>query len=157
MPPFLRDGFLSYFSIVVKKFLLNHKRPFLGYSEQIYHCALIKSTVKVKVAQSCLMLCDPMDYTVHGIFQGRILEWIAFPFSRESSQPRDKTQDSRIAGWLFTSWATGKPKNTGVGGLSLLQGIFPTRELNGGLWHCRQILYQLSYQESLLLKTPWNR
>jgi len=39
-----------------------------------------------------------MDYTVHGIFQGRILEWIAFPFSRESSQPRDKTQDSRIAG-----------------------------------------------------------
>ena len=40
----------------------------------------------------------------------------------------------------------GKPKNTGVGSLSLLQGIFPTQESNQGLLHCRQILYQLSYQ-----------
>ena len=47
------------------------------------------SLVKVKVAQSCLTLCDPMDYTVHGILQARILEWVAFPFSRGSSQPRD--------------------------------------------------------------------
>ena len=45
--------------------------------------------VKVKVAQSCLTLCDPMDYTVHGILQARILEWVAFPFSRGSSQSRD--------------------------------------------------------------------
>ena len=42
----------------------------------------------MKVTQSCLTLCDPMDYTVHGILQARILEWVAFPFSRESSQPR---------------------------------------------------------------------
>ena len=47
-----------------------------------------------------------MDYTVHGILQARILEWVAFPFSRESSQPRDPTQVSRIAGGFFTSWAT---------------------------------------------------
>ena len=39
-----------------------------------------------------------------------------------------------------------KPKNTGVGSLSLLQGIFPTQEMNLGLLHCRKILYQLSYQ-----------
>ena len=45
------------------------------------------------------------DYTVHGIFQARILEWVAFPFSRGSSQPRDQTQVSRIAGRFFTSWA----------------------------------------------------
>ena len=45
--------------------------------------------VKVKVAQSCLTLCDPMDSTVHGILQARTLEWVAFPFSRGSSQPRD--------------------------------------------------------------------
>ena len=45
----------------------------------------------------------------------------------------------------------GKPKNSGVGSLSLLQGIFPTQELNLGLLHCRWILYQLSYQESPLL------
>ena len=41
--------------------------------------------VQVKVAQSCPTLCDPMDYTVHGILQARILEWVAFAFSRRSS------------------------------------------------------------------------
>ena len=45
----------------------------------------------VKVTQLCPTLCDPMDYTVHGILQARILEWVAFPFSRWSSQPRDQT------------------------------------------------------------------
>ena len=44
---------------------------------------------EVKVNQSRPTLCDPMDYTVRGILQARILEWIAFPFSRGSSQPRD--------------------------------------------------------------------
>ena len=50
-----------------------------------------------------------MDYTVHGILQSRILEWVALPFSREFSQPRDWTQVTRIAGGLFTSWA--KPRH----------------------------------------------
>ena len=45
--------------------------------------------VKVKVTQLCLTLWDPMDYTVHRILQARILEWVAFPFSRGSSQPRN--------------------------------------------------------------------
>ena len=62
--------------------------------------------VKVKVAQSCLTLCDPMDYTVHGTLQARILEWVAFPFSRGSTQPRGWTQVSDIAGRFFTCWAT---------------------------------------------------
>ena len=60
---------------------------------------------QVKVAQSCPTLCGPLDYTVHGIPQARILEWVAFPFSRGSSQPRDQTQVSCIAGRFFTSWA----------------------------------------------------
>ena len=64
------------------------------------------ATVKVKVTQSCLTLCDPMDYTVHGILQARILEWVAMPSSRGSSQPRDRTRVSHIAGGFFTSWAT---------------------------------------------------
>ena len=63
----------------------------------------------VNIAQSCQTLCDPMDYAVHGIFQARILEWVALP---------------------------------------LLQGIFPTQELNSGLQHCRQILCQLSHKGS---------
>ena len=53
---------------------------------------------KVKVTQSCLTLCDPTDYTVRGILQARILEWIAAPFSRRSSQSRARTQVSHIAG-----------------------------------------------------------
>ena len=85
-----------------------------------------------------------MDYTVHGILQARILEWVAFPFSRGSSQPRDGTQVSHIADGLFTSWPQGKPKNTEVDSLALLQ-ILPTQESNRGLLHCIWILYQLSY------------
>ena len=50
-----------------------------------------------------LFATDPIDYTVHGILQARILEWVAFPFSRGSSQPRDCTQVSHIAGGFFTS------------------------------------------------------
>ena len=57
----------------------------------------------VKVAQLCLILCDPMDYTIHGILQARILEWVVFPFSRGSSQPRDQAQVSSITGGFFTS------------------------------------------------------
>ena len=65
----------------------------------------IESEVKVKVTQSCLTLCDPMDYSVHEILQARILEWVAFLFSSGSSQPRDQTQVYRIAGKFFTKWA----------------------------------------------------
>ena len=61
---------------------------------------------EVKVTQLCPTFCDPTDYTVHGIFQARILEWVAFSFSRGSSQPRDQTHISRIADGFFTSWAT---------------------------------------------------
>ena len=67
---------------------------------------IIFGKVKAKVAQSCLTLCDPMDCSIHGILQTRILEWAAVPFSRGSSQPRYQTQVSCIAGGFFTSWAT---------------------------------------------------
>ena len=52
----------------------------------------IWTSVKVKVARLCLILCDPMDYTIHEILQARIVDWVAFPFSRGSSLPRDGTQ-----------------------------------------------------------------
>ena len=63
---------------------------------------------KCKVAQLCPTLCDPMDYTVHGILQSSILAWVVVPFSRGSSQPRDWTQVSSFAGRFFTSWAIGE-------------------------------------------------
>ena len=63
------------------------------------------------VTQSCLTLCDsgdcsPPGFSVHGIFQARILEWVSIPLSRGSSQPRDWTNISFIAGRLFTVWTT---------------------------------------------------
>ena len=52
-------------------------------------------------SHSCPILCDPMNYTVHGILQAKILEWVVFPFSRRSSQLKDQTQVSCITGRLF--------------------------------------------------------
>ena len=68
---------------------------------QLSHKGSPNKFLKLKVTQSCPTLCDPMDYTVHGIPQARILEWVAFPFSRGSSQSRDRTQVSCIAGGFF--------------------------------------------------------
>ena len=92
--------------------------------------------MKVKVAQSCLILCDPTDYTVHGILQARIFSLLqviepSFPPLQVNSLPAEPQ---------------GKPKNTGVGSLSLLQEMLPTQESNLGLLHCRQMIYQLSYE-----------
>ena len=82
------------------------------------------------VAQLYPILCDPMDCSppvssVQGILQARILEWIAIPFSRGSSQPMDQTLVSCIAGKLFTIWATGK---TSRRHLALLNSIFPSEK-----------------------------
>ena len=67
------------------------------------HQGSLKRTVKVKVTLLCPALCNHTDYIAHGILQARVLEWVAFPFSWGSSQPRDRTQVSHIAGRLFTS------------------------------------------------------
>ena len=90
----------------------------------------------------------PMDYTVHGILQARILEWVAFPFSKGSSQPGIEPRSSTLQADSLPAKAEGKPKNIGVGRLSLLQWIFLTREWNRVHLHYKQILYQLNYQGS---------
>ena len=111
----------------------------IGYMQCLQFCKYL--------CQSYPTLWDPMDDTVHGILQARILEWAVFLFSRGSSQSRDRTQVALQVDSLPAE-PQGKPKNTGVGSLSLLQRIFLTLELNQGLLNCRQILYQLSYQGS---------
>ena len=63
---------------------------------------------------SCIRLCDPMDYTVNRILQARLLEWVAIPFSRGSSQLMDRTQVSHIAGGFCTSWATKEALHLGI-------------------------------------------
>ena len=81
-----------------------HLAHFLG--RHLTNICWIDYEVKVKVVQSFLALCDPMDYTVHGILQARILERVAAPFFRGSSQPWDQNRVSHIAGGLFTRWDT---------------------------------------------------
>ena len=79
----------------------NHFAVYLKLTQ--YYKSTMNVKVKVKFTHSCLTLCNPMDYTVLGILQARILEWVAFPFSRGSSQPRDRAQVSHIAGKFFIS------------------------------------------------------
>ena len=86
-----------------------------------------------------------MDYTVHGILQDRILEWVAFPFSGDPPNPGIEPRSPTLQADSLLSEPPGKSKNTGVGSLSLLQGNFPTQELNQSVLYWRWILYQLSY------------
>ena len=80
-----------------------------NYINSLFAVTVVK--VKMSVAQLFLTLCDPVDCSppgssVHGILQARILEWVAIPFSRGSSWPRNRTQVSHIAGRFFIIWAT---------------------------------------------------
>ena len=105
------------------------------------------------VAQSWLTLCSSVDCSppgssVHELLQARTPEWLAMPSSRGSSPPRGRTRSSALQVDSLLIEPPEKPKNTGVGSLSLLQGNFPTQESKPGLLHCRQILYCLSYQGS---------
>ena len=78
----------------------------------LYHWAIWETCESEnEIVQSCLTLCDPMDcslpgFSIHGILQARILEWVTISFSRGSSRPRDRTRVSRIGGRLSNLWAT---------------------------------------------------
>ena len=88
----------------------NSQIPFaLNFPNHAFH--LVMSLRWGEVTQSCPTLCDPTDRSlpgssIHGIFQARILEWVAISFSRGSSRPRDQTEVSRIVDRRFTVWAT---------------------------------------------------
>ena len=103
--------------------------------------------MKVKESESHSVVSDsvtPWIYTVHGILQARILDpLLQGIFPTQGSNPSAASQADSLP-----AEPQGKPNNTGVGSLSLLQQIFTTQELNRGLLHCRRILYQLSYQGS---------
>ena len=107
-----------------------------------------RKKVKMKVSQSCPTPWDLMDYLVREILQARMLEWVAFPFSKRSSQPGIEPRSPALWADYLPAETPGKPKNTGVGTLSLLLWIFLTQESNQCLLHCRQSLYQLSYKGS---------
>ena len=94
------------------KFLKNFQIIKLLYTPSLcLLCFLILNALYMLVTQSCPSLCDPMNYSlprssVHGLLQARILEWIAIPFSRGSSQKRDLIWVSHIASKFFTVWVT---------------------------------------------------
>ena len=94
-----------YLTYLLKQYLRKVIRTYYGEKTHRVACRLQYNLVNYK-KELCPALYGLLDYTVHGIFQGRILEWVAFPFSRGSSQPRDWTQVSLIAGKFFNSWAT---------------------------------------------------
>ena len=106
---------------------------------------------------SCVQLFDPIDCSlpvsfVHWILQARMLEWVAFPFSRgDLPTPGIEPRYPTLQVDSLPAEPPGKSKNTAVGSLFLLQRIFPIQESNQGLLHCRQILYQLSYEGQLLM------
>ena len=97
----------------------------------------------VKVTQLCPTLCNPTDYTIHGILQAGILEWVAFPFSRGSSKPTDWTQVSHSAGGFFTSWVTRKAHDAMYSGTTKKFFFLPD---------CCSL--QVVYQAMLFLSTP---
>ena len=108
-----------------------------------------EAAVLCLVAQSCLTLCNPMDCnlpgsSVHGDSPGKNTGLGCHdPPPGDLPNPGIKTRSPTLWADSLPSEPPGKPKNTGVGSLALLQGIFPTQETNWGLLHCRQILYQL--------------
>ena len=101
-PPKLLANFANTVCLLLYPFHQFWNVIFITYQLPMCSCVYMKW---VKVAQTCPTLCNPMDCIVIGILQARTLEWVAFPFSSESSQPRNRTGISYIAGWLFTNWA----------------------------------------------------
>ena len=108
------------------------------------------------VAQLCLTLYDPMECSppgssVPGDSPGKHTGVGCHALLQENLlSPRIKPRCLSLLAGSLPSEPQGKPKITGMSSLSLLQGIFPSQELNQGLLHCRRILYQLSYEEALI-------
>ena len=106
------------------------------------------------LAQSCPTLSDPMDCSppgssVHGDSPGKNTGAGCHALL-QGPNPRIEPRSPALQADSLPSEPPGKPMDTGVGSLSLLQGIFLTQKLNRGLLHCRRILYQLSHQGSPL-------
>ena len=111
----------------------------------------------VLVAQTCPTLCDPIDCVAHqasqsvGILQARLLEWVAIPFSRRSSQPKDQTHISCIESRFFTLWATREAQNSRVGPSQIINQVI-NKYLAAGTWACvrGEVNYKTSVRKNLI-------
>ena len=130
---------------------LESKNPLLRDMPDIFNRVFSFLSNQKRGSESCSVVSDslqPMGCIVHEILQARILEWVAVPFSRDLPNPGVKPRSPTLQVDSLPDEPPGKPKNTGVGNLSLLQWIVPTQEWNASILDCSQILYQLSYQGS---------
>ena len=99
----------------MRTFLQNFKRQISTYTGSHYSLGfwgrnlIFKGVLKVKVARSSLTLCDLMDHTIHGILQARILEWIAFPFSRDLPNSRIEPRSPTLQADSLPAEPPGKP------------------------------------------------
>ena len=125
------------------------KIPLVDVKNKIFLFSVVIQVVVGAESESCVVVSDSLQppglYTVHGILQARILEWVAFPFPGDLPNPGIEPRSPTLQAGSLPAEPLGKPKNTGVGTLSLLQGIFLTQGLNWGLLHGKRILHQLSY------------
>ena len=102
----------------------------------------------VDITQSCPTLCNPTAYTVHGILQARILEWVALPSPRDLPYPGVEPRSPTLQADSLPAEPPGKSKNIGVGKPIPSPVDLPNQELNWDLLHCRWILHQMNYQGS---------
>ena len=123
----------------------------IWFTWQLQRCP--RADILCLVIQWCLTLCDPMDYIAGQAPQNpwrfsRQEYWNGLPCPPPGDLPNPRIKLRSPTVWVdsLPSEPRGKPKNTGVGSLSLLQWVFPTQKLNQGFLHSRWIFYQLSYQ-----------
>ena len=110
--------------------------------------------INSEVSESCSVVSDSLQ--PHGLYSpwnslGQYIGVGSLSILQGLLNPGIKPRSPSLQADSLPAKPPGKPKNTGVGSLSILQWIFPTQELNWGVLHCRQILYQLSYQKSQMI------
>ena len=117
-------------------------------SSLIFFSSSIDCLMKWKLLSRVQLFATPWTIQSTVFSRPDYWKWVSFPFSRDIPNPGIEPRSPTLWVDSLPAEPQGKPKNTGMGSLSLLQWIFLTQELNQGLLHCRQILYQLSYQAS---------
>ena len=120
----------------------------LGQNTGVGSLSLLQGIFPTQGSNPGLPHCRRILYQLSHQGSPRILDWVAYPFPSRSSQLRNRLGSPALQADSLPSEPPGKPKNTGVGSLYLLQGVFLTQELKQCLLHCKWILYCLSHQGS---------
>ena len=126
----------------------------LGQNTEVGSLSLLQKNLPDPGMNPGLPHCRWILYQLSQKGSPRTLEYVANPFSRGSSQPRDRTRSPALRADSLPAEPQGKPKSAGEGSLSIFQWMFPTQELNRGLLHCRWIQFKKRNAVALLLILP---